>query len=102
MHRGCNTIFLVQNKSLIEKLNLFSQNWSIEPKIIIFEKDTIYKNLISRYKINAIVTGNYLSDGPNDIFKIKEMKEKTNLPILSPLISMTKKEIKSKIEEMLN
>jgi len=95
LRRGCKIVFAIKNISLKNIINKFTKHWHLnEPKIIIYSNDDI-KIITNKQKCQAVLTGGTI----DDFSEIKKLKEKIQLPILTPLISMDEKEINEKTKE---
>ena len=86
-------------------MELFIENWFVKPDILtITSKNNLYEEInkiIAERDCNAIVTGHTLLDNPKKTLPdIKQLKKHVNLPILHPLISMSKEEINKKFKEI--
>ncbi|MEF8847987.1 MAG: THUMP domain-containing protein [Candidatus Thermoplasmatota archaeon] len=103
LKRGCETFFVINDVKLIKKFNEFLNKWYItaESAMINKESENYFSNMIniiSNKNIDAIVTSHSLfTNKKNSIDQIKKIKNQLGLPILTPLISMDKKEIQKKI-----
>ena len=87
MKRGCNItpVLKKQNKTHLKLLQKWSIGYDLKPKIIrSFSKNQI-ENLLKKEKTNSIVVSS------NEINYIKEFK---NSLVLTPLISMSDREVK--------
>jgi thiamine biosynthesis protein ThiI len=103
--RGCKTNFLILNKSNENILKSFLKNWFIKSEIFYTNPDEEIIDSIIRItydkKLDAIVTNHNIFDISKDIFSdLKKLKKSINLPILSPLISMSREEIDKKCTEI--
>jgi thiamine biosynthesis protein ThiI len=97
MRRGCIPVFLLSDKKLIDELKSFGINWYFNPQIIESERDhTSINNICLKNDCNAVITG----DTMHNFSDIIKLKEKSDQPILHPLISMDKEEIKNKVTEL--
>ena len=98
MKRGCKTVFALSNDSMASLLEDFIKNWYVKNCIHIVENNNTRKltEIISDSQCDAIVTGYSV----NDLKLIKKLKEQTNLPILTPLISMNIDEVKQNCKKI--
>lgn len=97
MKRGCNPIFLLVNEKLKDALENFGEKWYFKPKIIDFDGNyNSIESISLQNSYYAIVTGYNMQNFSN----IQKFSNFLSLPILPPLISMDKKEIKNKILEL--
>lgn len=94
MKRGCKINFLTNNKKFINDLESFTKNWYI-PLNKSETNSSFYTNF------DAIVTGYLFEDEIDEtLSKIKDLKQKYKLPVLTPLISFQKQHINQKIREI--
>jgi len=104
MKRGCNVCFFLTDEKLHDDLVDFTEKWYVKPDIIFDESKDFFINInkISRgKKAEAFVTGHNISQNPDESMDhIKEFKNNLILPVLHPLISMTKDEIKEKSKDV--
>ena len=86
MKRGCNTVFALSNNSIRGLLEDFIRNWYTKKTIYLVKNNDYkkFKEIISYNQCDAIVVGYFV----DDLTLIKKLKEKTRLPILTPLLSM--------------
>jgi thiamine biosynthesis protein ThiI len=98
MKRGCDTVFSLSNDSIRSLLEDFITNWHIKNLIYMAENNDTKKlrKIISDTQCNAVVTGCF----NNDLRSIKKLKEETNLPVLTPLVSMSKNEVTQKCKKI--
>ena len=98
MKRGCKTVFALNNDLIGNLLEDFIKNWYVKNCIHAVENNNTRKlmEIISDNQCDAIVTGHSV----NDLKLIKKLKEQTNLPILTPLVSMSKYEIKQNCKKI--
>lgn len=98
MHRGCDVVMVYTDKSNEQVLLSFLRQWYADAEIIyldIPQKD-IYQRLsvlASEKKCDALITGHSLQDSVNPLSTLRNFKKNSNIPILSPLIAMTREEI---------
>ena len=101
MKRGCKTIFYsVDTREMVEK---FVKQWYIPSPDIVNGKHLIEKlnEIIEEKKCFAIITSHSLYNNPIDTIKdIQKWKENIKLPILSPLLTLTQKEIEEKYNKL--
>jgi thiamine biosynthesis protein ThiI len=106
LHRGCNVFFTCKDKTILDMINSFSTNWFIDSDITYIDSSNEdYLNYLKKItidkKCDAIVTGNSLQNSnKNVLFEIKSLKEKNDVPILHPLISMSRLKIIQKCNEL--
>ena len=105
MKRGCMPIFLIDKKFDENHLKSFQENWFFNSKIIKVDiKSNIFSdiNRISQIEnCKALVTSHSFSIEFNDLIeKIRTIKENVDIPVLSPLISIGKEEIRKKSKEI--
>ena len=105
IHRGCRVTFVITKKSDEEKLNKFSERWYISFDVFkIKSSKNFFKDLneiASEKDCDAIVSSyNILYNSKKALADIKNFKKSVNLPVLYPLISMSKKEMNKKCREI--
>ena len=105
LRRGCKTIFAVTNDSLKNILRSFSENWFLKPDIYTLNSErNLFKELskiADEKNCNALTTGYTIINNSKKILStIKQLKKQTNLPILNPLIAMSKEQINHKCIEI--
>ena len=96
LKRGCKIVFGINDSSSQKHINKFSKIWYLNEPITVFNSKTDIKLITYKQGCKAVITG-YKID---DFLEIKKLKEKIQLPILTPLISMSKKEINEKKMEI--
>jgi len=93
MRRGCMPIFLIDKKTLYEKVENFTNNWYCNCYIEKNENKNIQEYTIQK-RCDAIVTGYKVKD----FEKIKQLQKQIKIPILHPLIGLSDEEINEKME----
>ncbi|HUS98828.1 MAG TPA: THUMP domain-containing protein, partial [Candidatus Thermoplasmatota archaeon] len=98
MHRGCNVILVTMNQANEEAIRSFLTQWYADAEIINTNTtgDDFYRYLsiiASEKKCDALVTGHTLEEPFHSLSAIMQLKKNSNLPILSPLIALTREEI---------
>ena len=98
MKRGCNTVFALSNDLIRGFLKDFIKNWYIKNLIYAVENNDNKKlrKIISDNHCDAVVIGYFFED----LRTIKKLKEQTNLPILTPLLSMSKNEVEQNCKKI--
>jgi len=100
MRRGCNVVFLSSDKSLQPVIDDFLKKWYASSKILTFNSNgELFQNVNKigfENNCEAIVTSYTL----DDMTMIERSKKECDLPILHPLISMEKDEIRNKSKEI--
>jgi thiamine biosynthesis protein ThiI len=96
LRRGCKIVFSTNNQSLQKDITSFSNNWHLNNSEILLISNNDIETIANKYKCEAVVTGNNIED----FSEIEKLKTKIKLPILTPLISMNKKEILEKTKEI--
>jgi len=105
IHRGCKPVFLLTSKIKKDVLERFLNYWFIKSKIIeISTNEKVY------YQINKIAAENYcdaivsgislFDNSKNAMENIRQLKKQTDLPVLHPLIAISKEEINRKLKEI--
>lgn len=101
MKRGCKTIFY--NKYRKDFLEKFVEKWYIPHPEIIDGEYSIYqlKKVMMEKNCLAIITAHTLFSDPIKTIKdLEKWKRNINLPILSPLLVLTSKEIEEEYKNM--
>jgi len=98
MHRGCNVIIINVNQSNEKAIRSFLAQWYADVEIINTNQigEDFYGQLstiASEKKCDALVTGHTLEEPIHSLSAIVQLKKNSNLPILSPLIALTREEI---------
>jgi thiamine biosynthesis protein ThiI len=98
MRRGCNVVFLNTKESNEESIKSFLTYWFAEAESIFFNPadEAFYKNLsiiATEKKCDALITGHTLDDPMSTFSDLTRFKKEIALPVLTPLISMTKEDI---------
>ncbi|RLF39067.1 MAG: hypothetical protein DRN12_07480 [Thermoplasmata archaeon] len=101
LKRGCKTIFYnTYKRELLEK---FVEKWYIPYPEIIDSEYSIerLKDILMEKNCLAIITAHTLSNDPIKTIKdLENLKRNVNLPILSPLLVLTPKEIEAQYKNM--
>jgi len=101
MKRGCKITFLIKNKAYESTLRNFLKKWYIKPNIQITNKKESLSKIIGQDFFDAVVTNHSLFEkDENTLKEMKQIKKDIKIPILSPLISMTKDEINSNCKKI--
>ena len=95
MRRGCKPIIMLSKNSMKPIVHKFLKYWYAESEIIQTKEDM---TTISQNDCKAIVTGHLLSK--QSLKEIQQIKQKTQLPVLTPLVHMNQIEIKQKNKEI--
>ena len=103
MKRGCNTVFANTNNSITGFIESFSKKWYNNFDIIQISSSN-YDEL-EKYALDndciAVVTGDTLFEDDGGVIEnLKILKNQISIPILHPLISMTKDDILQKCGEI--
>ena len=105
MRRGCKSIFLKTETLNDDIIKSFLDNWFIKTEIItINSKEDIFteiNKILTQKNCEAIVTGHTFSSGLlKTMDDLKDLKKQFKIPILTPLISMGKKDVHKKCREI--
>jgi thiamine biosynthesis protein ThiI len=105
MRRGCVVHFILTNPKLEHRLREFMKTWFIDIPIhtVIDTKELNRKvsSIVEKTKSNALVTGHILENQKLEpIIEITRLKQKSKIPLLSPLISMSKDELQLKCQSV--
>lgn len=97
MHRGCNVVLVYTDTSMEGSLVAFLRRWYTDAETIFLDttREDIYQRLsviASEKKCDALVTGHSLGDSINPLPILLQCKKNSVIPILSPLIAMTREE----------
>lgn len=103
MRRGCNVVMVNTATSNEHTISSFLKYWYTDAETITIDptQDGFIKRLSdigSDKKCDALVTGHFLDESENPLPLLKIMNTKSVLPILSPLIALTKEEIRHQCE----
>ncbi len=98
MRRGCNVIIVNMKKSNEKAIRSFLTYWYADVEIIFYDptaRDFAYQlsTLASQKNCDALVTGHTLEESVSSLSALMQLKQTSNLPILSPLIALTREEI---------
>jgi thiamine biosynthesis protein ThiI len=98
MRRGCNVIIATKSTSLNDAICSFLTQWYSEAEIIEMKQklNDIYQEIstiASEKKCDAIATGFSLDEPSQTLSTITHLKKTSTLPILTPLLTMTLKDI---------
>jgi adenylyl- and sulfurtransferase ThiI len=104
MHRGCNAIIANTNIKNDESLYSFLHNWYVDAEIVSIDQKT--KNffhqlhaLASENNCDALVTGHTFEASPCSLETISQLKKQSNIPVFTPLISMTLEELQQQCKK---
>jgi len=104
MHRGCNAIIANTNKKNDESLYSFLHNWYVDAEIISIDRKTKnffhqLRTLASENNCDALVTGHTFEDSPCSLEAIVHLKKQSNIPVFTPLITMTPEELQQQCKK---
>ncbi len=104
MRRGCNVLIANTTKINDEYLYSFLHNWYAEAEIISVDQKT--KNffhqlctLANENNCDALVTSHTLEEPLNSLEAIAQLKKQSNIPVLTPLIAMTREELQQQCKK---
>jgi thiamine biosynthesis protein ThiI len=100
MHRGCNIVFVNEHPSNEEAICTFLASWYTDAEILFLDhtqKEFFHRlsDIVSEKKCDAIVTGHTFEKPTETIAELIELKANCIVPVLTPLLSMTQKEIEN-------
>ena len=100
MKRGCTVVFLIENEELRKQTNMFLSKWHAVLPLVLHDKNqSLYeesKQISTQHHCQAICIGSSLSIKPEKAMqRIHDIKSYHQIPVLTPLISFTKKEIEN-------
>jgi thiamine biosynthesis protein ThiI len=104
MRRGCNVVLTTQHRSTEEAIQLFLSTWYADSEIVPLDTPpTMIPQRLSEIalekKCDAIATDHAFEDLSENISDLATLKKHNVVPILSPLISLTKKEIEQQCKK---
>lgn len=104
MRRGCNVVLTPQQRSTEEAIQLFLSTWYADSEVLPLDTTcTIIpqrlSEIASEKKCDAIATDHAFEDLSENISDLATLKKHNVVPILSPLISLTKKEIEQQCKQ---
>ena len=98
MRRGCNLVMVNTDISNEHAILSFLRYWYADAETINIDpaQEGFFKRLSdigSEKRCNALVTGHSLDEPGNSFSRLQQIKKNSVIPILSPLIALTKDEI---------
>jgi thiamine biosynthesis protein ThiI len=104
MRRGCNIIFVNERPSDEPTIRTFLTSWYTNAEIFDIDEtqeDFYHRitDIVSQKKCEAIVTNHTFENPAETIAELTELKANSAVPILTPLLSMTQKEIHSQCKQ---
>lgn len=104
MRRGCNIVLATQHRSTEETIQLFLSTWYANSEILPLDTTCTMipqqlSEIASEKKCDAIATDHAFEDLSENISDLATLKKHNVVPILSPLISLTKKEIEQQCKQ---
>lgn len=104
LKRGCEMVFIYSQKDIEQKFNSFFSIWHIPKYLRFLEKNDDYWNqvnlIISEQKCQAFCDGFFFGRDENiDLDHIKFLRNRIDIPILTPLISFEKETMKTLCNE---
>lgn len=107
MKRGCAIHFVSTTKGKVEQINIFLKEWYVKQSITFIEsmKEKNMCQLLreesKNHECDALCTGlTLIGDKKKTIMEIKNYQKELCLPVLTPLISMTKTQHQKAIEQV--
>jgi thiamine biosynthesis protein ThiI len=100
MRRGCNSIIVTMNQSNMKTIRSFLTHWYADAEILSIDqtkKDFYHQlsSIVSEKKCDALVTDHTFEKPALAVSDIAQFKKNSVVPILSPLLTMTQKEIEN-------
>ena len=104
MRRGCNIVLATQHRSTEEAIQLFLTTWYADSEIVPLDTTPTMtpqrlSEIASEKKCDAIATDHAFENLSENISDLATLKKHNVVPILSPLISLTKKEIEQQCKQ---
>lgn len=106
MKRGCSIHFVSTTKETVEQINKFLRKWYVKQSITFIEsmeEKNVYQVLREESKnhdCDALCIGlTLMQDKKKTVMEIKDYQKELCLPVLTPLISMTKTQYRNTIEQ---
>jgi thiamine biosynthesis protein ThiI len=101
MHRGCDVVFVITQKTNEKLLNNFLERWNMESENILIHPDTrrFYDTIVSiaeEHHGEAVIIGCTLEKPLSTLSLITKWKQHSTIPMLTPLIAMNEKEIRTR------
>ncbi len=98
MRRGCNVVFTNKHQSNEKAIRSFLSTWYADAEILPFDSTMKMvaqrlSEIVSEKNCDAIVTDHSFDTFTKTISELAILKNHSTVPILTPLISLTKKEI---------
>ena len=98
MRRGCNVLIVKTKKINDEFLYSFLNYWYADAEIISADQKTKnffnqIRTLASEKNCDALVTGHTLEESTDSLATIAQLKKQITIPVLTPLITMTREEL---------
>jgi tRNA uracil 4-sulfurtransferase len=100
MRRGCNVVLVNENQSNQESISSFLTFWYTDAEILPIDKTKkefyhLLSSIVSEKKCNAIAIDYTFEKLSEVISNLVKLKNNSVVPILTPLITMTQKEIEN-------
>ena len=102
MKRGCTVQFIPGNSILFNQIEFFLDKWYIEHSLISLKKnEEQLKQEIQKHDFQAMCSGVNFLDKKRDVLQeIRKIQMHYSLPVLTPLISMSEKELKKSAKKV--
>lgn len=99
LKRGVSLIFLVESDDLKKKAEKFASEWFIKAEVIVREEDNDLieeiNSIVDNYNCSAVCLSHSLAENKETTMKtLQRLTEKISVPLLHPLITFSKDEIK--------
>jgi thiamine biosynthesis protein ThiI len=103
MRRGCNIHFILTDPALYDKVKKFMNTWYIDTSIYTLstldDKEKELSMILKNIKSHALVVDHFLGQKKSNILtQLTYLKQKIDLPLLTPLIAMSEEEIEAKAQ----
>jgi thiamine biosynthesis protein ThiI len=104
MRRGCNVIMANTKKTNDESLHSFLINWYADAEIISVDQNTKsffnqLRTIASEKNCDALITGHTFDESPHSLAAITQLKKQSVIPVLTPLIAMTREELQQQCKK---
>lgn len=104
MRRGCNVVLTNKNQANEKAIQSFLSTWYADAEILPLDStSTMFleqlSQIVTEKKCDAIATDHAFDKLPENISDLTIMKNHSVVPILTPLISLTKKEIEQQCKQ---
>jgi thiamine biosynthesis protein ThiI len=104
LKRGCFMFYLYSDEKILIQADNFFSTWNIPKHFLKYDKNQEYDSqideIIKKLRCQALCIGIVFSNNKYEkILRLKTLKKQVSVPILTPLISFNKSELKKLLEE---